>query len=348
MRTILYLFIFLLLIFSSCHRTNKGLSFDGGSFREVRLNYGDAKKYTNDSLFLGNPLELKFHPEGFIVLQEFQLQKQITVIDLETGNVQQLVSRGRGPNEMLSARNITIQDGNIWVSGQMDGKCMKLSLNRESRMFEITGIFDLLGARFTQAYPFADNMFLILSNPTSGKRMEIVDDRGETLREVGSFPDTPNNLGIVPNNAFFQSSVGISPDNKHVVAACKSVDYIDIYDGMVELQKRLHGPAGVRPIFEEVKAGGGVHFVQTPMFHAWRYISAHNDRFFVSYVGVEDRPGENKQSFADRIYSFDWKGNPQECYRFDTPLLGYDVDWVGQKLYCVTQTPESEILIFDL
>ncbi len=94
---------------------DKGLSFDGGSFREVTLNSNDAKKYTNDSLFLGNPLELKFHPEGFIVLQEFQLQRQITVIDLKTGNVQQLVSRGRGPNEMLSARNITIQDGNIWV-----------------------------------------------------------------------------------------------------------------------------------------------------------------------------------------------------------------------------------------
>lgn len=348
MRTILYFTTILLFMFSSCHQTDKGLSFDGGSFREVMLNYSEAKKYTNDSLFLGNPLELKFHPEGFIVLHEFQLQKQITVVDLKTGNIQQLVNRGRGPNEMLSARNIDIHDGDIWVSGQMDGKCMKLSLNKDSRTFEIAGIFDLFDARFTQAYPFVDNLFLILSNPISGKRMEIVDEHGVLLREVGSFPQIPNNSGLVPNNAFFQSSVGISPNNKHVVVACKSIDYIDIYDGNVALQKRLHGPAGVSPVFEEVKVGESVHFAQTPMFHAWRYISTHNDRFFVSYVGVEDRPGDNKQSFANRIFSFDWTGNPQECYCFDTPLVGYDVDWEDKKLYCITQTPEPEILIFDL
>jgi hypothetical protein len=348
MRTTLYLAIFLPFIFSSCHQTDKGLSFDGDSFREVILNFSDAKKYTNDSLFLGNPLELKFHPEGFIVIHEFQLQKQVTVVDMKTGGVQQIVSRGRGPNEMLSARNIAVHNGDIWVTGQMDGKCVKLSLDKESRMFEIAGIVDLFDSQFTQAYPFADSTFLIMSNPISGLRMETVDREGYILREVGSFPEVPNNPGLVPTNAFFQSSVGISPDNRHVVVACKSIDYIDIYDGDVELVKRLHGPAGVRPVFEEVKLGGAVHFAQTPMFHAWRYISAQKDRFFVSYVGVEDTPGENKQSFADRIYSFDWRGNPLDCYRFDTPLVGYDVDWKGKKLYCVAHNPEPEILIFDL
>ena len=349
MKPILYLATIFLFTVSSCNRTGTDISFDDDSFRRIALNRGDAAKYTNDSLFLGNPIDLKFHPEGFIVLLEFQLQKQITVVDLKTGGVQQLVSRGRGPNEILSARTVAIHDGDIWVTGQMDGKCMRLSLNRESRMFEIAEIVDLFDSQFTQAYPFADSTFLIMSNPVSGLRMETVDWEGYILREVGSFPEIPNNPGLVPTNAFFQSSVGISPDNEHVVVACKSIDYIDIYDGDVELVKRLHGPAGVRVVFENINLPGGVtHFGQKPMFHAWRSISAHNDMFFVSYVGVEDVPGENKQSFADRIYSFDWKGNPKECYRFDTPVIGYDVDREGKKLYCITQTPESELLIFDL
>lgn len=348
MRPIFYLTGILLFVFSSCHRDDKRLSFDGDSFDERILNYVDAQKYTNDSLFLGDPFELKVHPEGFLILGDIRQEKQITIIDLNNGNIQQLVNRGRGPNELISARNITIQDGSIWVSGTQDGKCLKLSLDKDSRTFEIAEIFNLSGIRFTRAYPFIDNRFLLLSDPVSGKRMEIVDDRGEVLKEVGSFPEVTDYPGFVPNNAFFQSVIGISPNNAHVAVVYKSIDYIDIYNGDMELQKRLRGPVGIQPIFEYVNGPGGTHFAQTPMFYAYQVISSDDDRFFVSYTGVEAQRGENDQALAKQILSFDWQGNPQECYRFDIPLLGFDVDRKNKKLYCITHTPAPEILIFDL
>lgn len=57
------------------------------------------------------------------------------MIDLETDSVQHLIKRGRGPEEIISVRDLAIRDGAIWVSGLADRKIMKLTRPEGGRAF---------------------------------------------------------------------------------------------------------------------------------------------------------------------------------------------------------------------
>jgi hypothetical protein len=185
-------------------------------------------------------------------------------------------------------------------------------------------------------------------------RMEIVSDRGDSIRAVGSFPEVKVAPGVKINNGLVQSIVTIAPDGRHTAVACMSVDYIDIYDENMELAKRLRGPMDVQPEFmmKELPGSGGMFaLTQEPRFFVFVTCASTDKGFFVAYNGIEIKTPEDLQKEATRILSFDWNGKPLRCYTFDHPVWCFDVDAAAEKLYVATQNNESlepEILIYNL
>ena len=351
MRILPFLAGVLLVFLVSCNRNANGkLSFGLDSFTEQMLHYSEAQKYTTDDLFIGKATGIKVHPDGFIVIKDTKSEDQIQIIDLQNGSTELFIKRGQGPLELLSVRDVAIYNDDVWVSGMHEGRVIRLSFNRDLRKFEVSEAFNLSKSNFFRAFPLADNRFLILSDPTSGKRMEIIDNQGGILREAGSFPEIPIRGNFRLNNAFLQSAVTVAPNNEHVAVICYSIDYIDIYTTETwELKKRLRGPLGAEVEFAERETPEGHKlFGQKPLFFMYRTAASHNEMFFVSYNGIEAKSEKDFARRPQRIFSFDWNGQPLKCYHFDFPVHCFDVDWNNKKLYCITENPESEIVIFDI
>lgn len=113
----------------ACGSNDRGaaIPFTLDAFERIAVSDAAGTVYRNDSLLLGDPQAIRYHPDGYLVLLDRPNTGQVVVIDLETDSVQHLIKRGRGPEEIISVRDLAIRDGAIWVSGLADRKIMKLN-----------------------------------------------------------------------------------------------------------------------------------------------------------------------------------------------------------------------------
>lgn len=353
-RSLFHILVFATL-FSACTVDSGGeLSFDCDSFDHKVVSRNEAEVFVSDSSLLGRPTAMRIHPDGFLVVIDYVAKQQVVFFDLKDGGAHDLITRGRGPMELITAWDIGIYDGDVWVSGPQESKMVRLSLDRNTRKFDMAEEIDLSATPFMRSLPYINSGFLIMSQGSSGRRMEIISDKGESIKEVGSFPDVKMSGDYKPNNFWLQSVLSISPDKNHTAVCYSSIDYIDIYDRKMGLKKRLRGPIGSEPEFFEQKIAAGTRFIQDPSLIVYKYSASNDMGFWVSYVGFERKPGvrpEAGETDAYKIFSFDWSGKPLKCYTFEHPVWCFDVDATGKKMYVSTRHPETlepEILIYDL
>ena len=91
----------------------------------------------NDSLLLGNSRWIRYHPDSFLIVQELGHDKMLKIIDLKTGKIQEILNKGRGPNEMVSAWGINVVDKDIWVYGGQLKKMLKLSYDEKTSILHL-------------------------------------------------------------------------------------------------------------------------------------------------------------------------------------------------------------------
>lgn len=337
------------LLSAACNRNNQdtAATFTLDSFEQIAVPDNAGTPYRSDSLFLGSPRTIRFHPDGYLVLLDRTETGQVTVIDLETGDVQYLIKRGRGPEEVISVRDLVIRNKEIWISGMMDQKILKLVPEKARREFSPQAACTA-GEQFLRAVPFAEGRLLTLASVSSGDRFHLLDGEGAVRDTIGSFPavDQP---GITPDNAVCQSDITVSPDNRHVAAACQSLEYIDIYDGEMNLQKRLQGPQGFEPSLRsrETEMGVRIHY-QDPLCLVYSDIVSDNRQFMVGYIGVRVKSESDLGETIGTVLSFDWKGNPLKAYTFESDILSFDMDWKNNVMYCLANRPEPQIILYDL
>lgn len=322
-------------------------AFTLDSFERTTVPDAAGTVYRNDSLLLGNPQTIRFHPDGYLVLLDRTDDGQVTVIDLETDNVQHLIRRGRGPEEVMIVRDLVVHDGDIWISGLAERKILKLTRPAGSREFEAHAVCTVAD-QFMRAVPVADGRFLTLASPSSQTRFHLLDSQGAPCDTVGSFPALGQLAETTPSNAIFQSEITVSPDGGHIAAVCQSLEFIDIYDADMTLIRRLQGPQGIDPSVKTIKTPVGVSSYLDPMYFIFSGAVSNDRQFMVGYIGV---CVQNESDFGEQVgsvLSFDWKGRPQKAYDFESDIVSFDMDWKNNVMYCIENRPEPEIVAYRL
>lgn len=348
MRKISLSIIVALLVTACDHNTeNADTTFSLDSFERITVPDAVGIKYHNDSIFLGNPHIIRFHPEGYLILADVPNADQIMVIDLQTDKVQSLTKHGRGPAEIMSVRDLTIRDGDIWVTGIADQKIIRLIRSDGKREFEPASYYKAKD-QFLRAVPFTKGRILALASSSSGNRFHILDSEATTRDTVGSFPSTGKIAEVEPNNAIFQSDVTVAPNGKHIAAVCQSLEYIDIYDAEMGLKNRLHGPQGIDPAIKTVNTELGATFYQDPLWMIFSNAVSDNDHLMIGYIGVCVESEEDFERQINTVLSFGWDGRPLKAYEFESDIVSFDMDWKNNRMYCLANRPEPEIIVYDL
>ena len=332
----------------SCKKAHSGLEpdFKINSFpKHYVLNNGKYLK--NDSLLLGNSRWIRYHPDSFLIVQELGHDKMLKIVDLKTGKIQEMINKGRGPNEMVTAWGINVVDKDIWVFGGQLKKMLKLSYDEE-RQFYISDNLSLNDKTCMTGYAHNDSTFVGLCLPDAN-RLTIF-NRNKEINKIGGFPLLYSSNQVEPDNNVFASHMAGATNNK-VVLACDKTDILEIYDINKGLEKRLHGPRGIKIEAEAVDIGMGQITQTKPPFRAFYNVVANEHEFCVGYTGYETVEGVKRtleDSYPKRIFCFSWDGEPKREYVFDVPLLSFDFDWENKKIYALTITPEARIIAFDL
>lgn len=294
----------------------------------------------------GRVSEMCYHPAGYILIADLAKGNMLQVVDVSNGKLYQtLISRGRANSELLGISEIRMDGEDVVVSSMTENKILRLGL---SDSLSVTASLTT-ERQFNNAVPYGDGYLTVASAP-SYNRMEVLDDAGAVIDTIGSFPDIGFDAEAY-NNALFQPNLAVSPDGRHVVLSCNSVDFIDIYGKDGNLSVRLHGPDHKLPGYKSRSFGMGVVYAFDPNKHSYSGITATDSGFYVGRLGVDLRTEEDLLKGISAIYFFSWSGEPETRYVLDEELTTFAVDEKNGIIYGVTNsdgTKEPELVSFAI
>jgi hypothetical protein len=277
-------------------------------------------------------LWLRFHPDSFLIIQEYNTQKLIKIIDLKTNNIQELIPQGKGPGEMLVSWGIHIIGKDLFAFCAQLRKVIRLTPN-DDRKFVIVDEYKLDLKNSTEFYPIDENLSVCLSGFDDDSRLTFIDREGKIVKKLGDFPTFQSVNNIKGDNDIFQSSITGSPNGNKIAVACRRTDVIEIYDLKNDSFKRFQGPIGIRLTVTDQ----GIAKSLSPGYFTYVLLIANDEEFWASYEGKKIPPRgtqlSTEEQLPKQIYCFDWSGQPLRKLILDYPFSGFDVDWGEMILY---------------
>jgi len=338
------------LVFSCSNSMPDGVTFTEESFSES-FHLMDGRIYKNDSLFIGNPRWIRFHPDSFLILQDMGTPKLVKIIDLKNNKIQEVIPKGKGPGEMIVAWGIEIRNKDLYVFCGQLRKVIKLTpdINRKFQVKEEFSLDEKLARGF---YPLKNNIILCTSHIGDDKRLIFLDNSGKVIKKIGDYPPLFKSNGIKSDNDIFASYITASPDGNKFVLACTSTDVLEIYDTDKGLVKRFQGPVGIQLTVSNRNIGIGTMKHLEPWYATYSMMAANKNEFWAGYIGFK-KEKDTQPSIAElsprQIFCFDWNGNPLRRIEFDNPFRSFDVDWPGKKLFSLVWKDENpEIVVYPL
>ena len=339
-----------ILMLSSCTQRQEGdvrtEHYTLDDFETVEMKDSDAVPVLVSGLDLLMPYRMRHVGNGILALQDNgHPEGMLTIIDTRRDTVTYHVTKGRGPGEMLTIFQVSVKDGDIWLSGPQDRKVMRITLCDDGSISDTTFV---MKDDFWSTVPFGTGSVLALSKAFSGNRLDLRSLSGEILDTAGTFPVLKDSPQTPPDNALFQSEIAVSPDSRHTAVACLSFEYIDIYDKDLNLTHRLSGPEGVPQKAELLSVPIGKIYSQKPDYNIHRCLACNDKEFMVGYIGLELTDPSQLATQARTILSFDWEGRPLKAYHFESELTYFDIDWENDILYGLVNSDEPYILKWQL
>jgi len=323
--------ILIIITITTCSRSTK----DNGDFSDetiktiIRLT--DGKIYSNDSLFLGYPLYLKFHPDSFLIIQEYNTSKLIKIIDLKNNHIQELIPQGNGPGEMLVSWGIHIIGKDVFAFCGQLRKVIRLTPN-DNRVFVIIDEFKIDVKDAVAFYPVKENLN-VCQSVSDTSRLTFVNGEGKIINKMGDFPTFQSANNIKADNDIFQSCITGSPNGNKIAVVCRRTDVIEIYDLKNDSFKRYQGPIGINLTVTDQ----GIAKSLDPKYLTYVLLNANDIEFWASYNGNKLPPRgrqlSTEEQYPKQIYCFDWSGKPIRKLIVDYPFGGFDIDWKKMILY---------------
>jgi len=304
-----------ILIFQACHRECPDFNlrdFPLGNLTPVTL-------VSDFSFYLGSPSRLICIEGDMLGLSEPMKEKQLTLLDLRRGTMQELVNQGRGPGEALVAWDLSYENGTIQVYDIAGGKVLSCGVPGDYAPSEIeetrlpTELVNSLRIVQTRSG------YAALSPPANGSRMILYNKELTQVREI-PFPKEFTHGQFAPDNDMFQSLIAYSERADRIVTACQTAPYIEIYDSDGAMVHHIQGPFLFNGTIRDNE--------QTK--YTFAGLSVSEEEFMLGYDG---HGYIDENSHIDDLLLFDFDGRPLKRYELPESWSMFDVDWKDQIVY---------------
>ena len=269
--------------------------------------------------------------------------------------VDTLISKGAGPNELLSIWDVLDDGSHIWFHDLGQRKLLRTAWNKDG--------FDLsdsstkmieLGEKLIHRLDFIDSSKFVGTSYQMHPldRLLLIDSSGHSLGSFETYPKTSSSYTTEQLPQAFIANIAVKPDGTRIVTGHMMTDLIQIFSvEPLELLKSIHGPDQFLPVVETISLGAGT--AVSPVINKSKdghlSLRANNEKIFSFYSGRTLRRERSEESYHyDTIFQFDWDGKPIKKLILDRQIYFFDVDWENNFFYGITQIPNIEILRFKL
>jgi len=350
-----FIFFWFLSLFSlfGCQQSDLIEITNAYLFKETSFqNVQNLKSNVVNDTFIGNPVRLtKINTLLYVI--DASLDSLVHIFDVKNNLYKGLsISRGNGPNELLSVGHISLSEDrhSVWAHDITSLRWYQFDTELNTLIDKILFSENII-ANFYVREPqwISDNVFVCLNFNSYKERFYIVN---RALTEISpvfnpnfSFDD---NFPPFILNDIFSSLIYVRPDKEKVVLAGRYLDCIEIYNFDGSLTKLLKGPeTNFNFKYDKSRSlNAGVLVKSHESRRAYICLRSTNDRIYALYSGKE-RMDESDYSTSNIIYTFDWEGNLLQKYVLDCRISSFDVDDFTKTIYAI-QEPNKYIVSFSL
>ena len=174
--------------------------------------------------------------------------------------------------------------------------------------------------------------------------LSFYDKNGKQLFQKGTYPHTKADYTTDELCAASVCGYTRSADGDHIILNYYNTDYIDLYDTLGNLEKRVQGP----DIFES-KMKTISRFRETIVVpdKGSRYAYASSPRMNANtiYTLYKGRKMSVKGYHTQTVLSFDGQLKPQTIFNLSQPIFAFDMDWHNKTLYALTHEFKDNYLV---
>ena len=304
------------------------------------LNLGDQ---------ITRPMRLSVFDSTLILLNDDN-EGIIQMIDLPTKNeIGHYGSFGGGPSDLMTPRYVYKKDSVLYV---YDSRLLRFNtfvLNSNDNLNLKNSV--QFNSYFDDVLMLSDS--ILIANVLDPQMKKISYFKGDSMiKTVGDYPQIEENstdLDVLAQLEGFASSLAWNESKKRIAVVYKQTDLIEIYNENGKLEHRVQGPdmffpsKCVKDIGETQKVVANIGEERDAYFSP---VATANE-LFVLYSGDFYNP-ESKDYLHDRLFVFDWDGNPLRQYKLDIPIFRFTIDSSSRVIYGLTDTPEFRVVQFKL
>lgn len=332
--------LLILFMFIGCETARKTPEFSLSDFIDNVNLKGDLGRLENAKM-----------PMGICVIAEKNLLLIIDVDDstyIKAYNLQnyQLIKsfakKGSGPNDQMDCQKLQYSNDlkYLYAIDRIKQKIFLYDLNDitnpSKNVLPISDV-TLEDHQLYSPVILNDGRFVDYSSQSKEKDslFSLFNPEGELISKKGSFPEiekqyTPQELKVAFLGWFTKSK-----DGKHIILSYLNTDYLDLYDEIGNLKKRLHGPDIFDPEVKSVThLQGKMVIPDSKAYFAYSSARMNGNEVYALYEGknILEAGGYHKV----RLFSFDANLKPQISYRLAQPIFAFDIDWSTHTLYGLT------------
>lgn len=339
-----------LFVVSCSHNEQSGWrnDFSNDDFEQIdrKLSSGVPMTFLEDSIL--RPWKIVMLDSNLLAVECKSSNRMIYLVDMEKQKCHGHISRGSGPDELYDITTISYSDSILTLTGLSDDKVLEYSVLYDSLDLKPVNHAVLPYHGALRSVNIDDEHIFSIAPAFSGARYYIYNRTDSTYSSINSFPLDSLDIGITPDNAFFQAEIAINRNRSHLVVANMNWNVIEIYDIASNKWTKLFGPTQSEAQVSLENSGMVKGFKQTPMWIAWRNVFMGETTIYIGYDGSCLNDRDDRESGHRAIYTFDYLGQPKKIYHFDTPFLYFTVDEVNGYIYLTQDNPEPAIIRYNL
>ena len=336
------LFIFIFLLFVQCgFKSDSYIPYKFDVQKEIvckAIDYPDI---------IGIGLQL-LKVDSFLIINDFHGDSLLTLFNLNNHTIShKLISKGNGPNEMISPLDVSLCDGNLYILSRSKFRFGHISVqDLNKKNIEIKEQIQL---------PQKSDCFLPLNNNTfifSGmwdKRYALFqkekNSNNSNIVEFGEYPDFWEKEKDFPNSvkAMFHQCKFVKHPTLPLFATCSNY-VLEIY---------TYKEDGI--CIPELLFKKQLGFYNYTFTHQ-NIITAKNSQTSspeIKGIACSDkylyliRNTENS-SYKKEILVVDWKGNPIQLLQSYENITNIVISEKEKRAYCLVLEPEFQLKYFDL
>lgn len=279
------------------------------------------------------PYCLNFLDDSHFIYTEWKQSPLLRIVDIDSLDCFGYINAGVGQFDMFSIGDIQVRpDSTVTVYDGSTGKFFELKWEPPMNLHLVSS------NQFNQEIVFSvtklgEKDFIWSGNSGTCYLCHRRDSKGKVI-SFSTIPDVPKEENIQVSDYDVQTKIIWNDARQRLVTAAKPWDIITLYDGDLNLIKRMRGPLFIERF---IKNNKGVTHVPYPAIHGYSGSIQMGDKgFCVAYGGMNEKREDNK-TFLQYIISFDWDGNPLLVIKSEKPGLAYAFNIDSGNLLLVTE-----------